>query len=91
MSKYSTHVKQFIDYTLTPEINACNIKLASIEAEGFASATITALRDKLFLLIPVYDFLREYVDGNEECEFDTLTELMSITGLEVLAYTKKTI
>lgn len=91
MSKYSSHISQFLDYTLAPAMNKYSVRLAAIESEGYDGVAIRALRKKLFLLLPVYDFLQDYVDGEEECEFTVLTDLVAITGLEVLAFTKATI
>lgn len=85
MSKYSLHINQFLQNSLNPEIATANLRLASAEEFGYNSPVISGLRKRMDTLLPVYDFLSEYVDGDEECDWSVLQTLMSITGLQVIS------
>ena len=85
MSQYSDHIGQFLTQVLEPEIVIHNIRLGSMEEFGFDNKVMRALRHRLHHLIPVYDFLQEYVDGEEECDWVILRDLMVQTGLGLLS------
>lgn len=85
MSQYSLHVNQFLENSLLPEIDKLNIQLASMEEFGYDSIAIVNTRIRVNKLLPVYDFLNEYVIGEEECDWVTLRNLMSATGLGILS------
>jgi len=85
MSQYSSIIDRFIKGALLPEIDALNLKLASMEEFSYDGPEISAMRAKVNKLIPIYDFLHEYNIGDEICELSTLETLMSITGLGILS------
>jgi len=81
MSEYTTQVDRFIIDSLQPEIDTLNLSLTSMEEYGFENVSITDTRRKVSALMPVYQFLKEYVHGKEECDLVTLRQLISATGL----------
>lgn len=85
MSQYSSLVNRFIINSLLPEIDSLNMSLASMEEFGYNSTPINLVNEKLSKLLPVYDFLIEYAEGNEECEFGIIEKLMNITGLSIMS------
>lgn len=85
MSQYSQHVSQFILNSLSPEIDRLNVELSSMEEFGYDSKEIRDKRKRVNKLVPVFDFLNEYIVGDEECDFSILRNLISMTGLGVLS------
>ena len=85
MSEYSQTVSTFLVGSLIPEIDSLNLKIASMEEFSYNSDTLNSMRLRVNRLVPVYDFLLEYVEGEEECDFTILTTLISLTGLGVLS------
>ena len=85
MSDYSNIIRPFLDEQLIPEILKLNLELVSLEEFGYQNDRIIALRNRITKLTPIYDFLIEYVDGEEECDWYILRDLMSMTGLAILS------
>jgi hypothetical protein len=84
MSLYSNRLNLFLLNSLEPEINRLNLQASSLEEIGFENEYLLGVRNKLEKLIPIYDFLKEYADGGEECDWSDLIELIRITGLDIL-------
>jgi hypothetical protein len=85
MSKYSAVIDTFINNSLLPEINSLNLKLCSMEELGYDSPKLSSYRSRVNYLLPIYDFLNEYVKGEEEANWSDLQSIMSITGLNNLS------
>jgi hypothetical protein len=84
MSKLTVLVDQFILNSLQPEMDRLTIALLNMEKYGYNSPSIQETRRKLNSLVPVYDFLREYADGNEEATDADIRDLISISGMSLI-------
>jgi len=83
MSEYSSNISEFIEITLLPKIDSLNFQLNSYEEFGYNNSRITSITLELSRLIVVYDFLIEYVNGDEECDWNILRDMITATGLSV--------
>lgn len=81
MSQYSLHVGQFLQNALIPEIEKLNLSLTSMEETGYDNNAIQITRSRLVKLTPLMEFLIEYVEGNEECDWSILSDLITLSGL----------
>jgi len=83
MSEYSEHINRFLEAALLPEIDMLNMKLSSYTDFSYNGKSSKKLMLRLSQLVTIYDFLLEYVNGDEECELSSLRELISLTGLAI--------
>jgi len=83
MSEYSSHISEFIEITLLPKIDSLNFQLNSYEEFGYNSDRMIRTTLELSRLVVIYDFLIEYVNGSEECDWPTLRDMITATGLSV--------
>jgi len=83
MSQYTVQIDQLLINHLKPEIDRLNKSLASMEKMGYSNKAIKDTRIKLNKILPVYDFLYEYVHGKEELDLSILKVLINNVGLSL--------
>lgn len=81
MAQYSKQIQAFIDGKLTPELDRLTIELATLTSLGYNSNVINAISNRINSLTAIYNFMVEYVNGNEECDWSILEKLIEYTGL----------
>ena len=81
MNNYTKAINKFLSKVMTPEMLYIHTQLVSLEEFGYESAAILDYRKRLDTLAPVYSFLNEVVDGEEEYNWQDLKMFIDMAGL----------
>lgn len=81
MNNYIKATDRFLTQTMTPEMVRIHTHLVSLEELGYESPTIQEYRNRMNVLAPIYSFLSETVEGEEEYLWQDLKMLIDMTEL----------
>ena len=81
MSIYSEQINTVVHNRLIPEISKLAIDVAAIEQYSYSGEPFVTYKKRLTYLSLLYDFLTEYVDGDEEMDNTKLVNIVNLLGI----------
>lgn len=84
MSEFSREVKHVVDNSIVKEMTSTMDAILKREPYSVDYRKLTKDKTKLSKLSLIYDFLEEYIDGNEEMQYQNLWDIVRLTGPMIL-------